>query len=127
MDDFRAGLEAQLSKRTTLNGAYTFQWLKFDDERAPSPASGLERGGHAHGAVAEIDHVLGPRLTVGAEYEMRHATVDEVREFDVQNALGTVDWRLDERLTLSGGAGYAWLATNRTDEHAQRPGLPRRV
>ena len=42
---------------------------------------------------------------------MRHATVDEVREFDVQNALGTVDWRIDQRLTLSGGAGYAWLAT----------------
>ena len=63
-----------------------------------------------------------PRVTVGAEYEMRHATVDQVREFDVQNALGTVDWRLDERLTLSGGAGYAWLATNpATSCAARRP------
>ena len=42
----------------------------------------------------------------------------------MQNALATVDWRLDERLTLSGGAGYAWLATNRTDEPAKRTGLP---
>ena len=122
MDDFRAGLEAQINKRTTLNGAYTFQWLEFDNTEAPSPVlEALERGGHAQGAVVELDHVLGPRLTVGAEYQMRHATVDEVREFDVQNALGTVDWRLDERLTLSGGAGYAWLATNRTDQPQSAP------
>ena len=66
MDDFRAGLEAQTEQRTTLNGAYTFQWLKFDNSDVPSPVvEALERGGHAHGAVAEIDHVLGPRLTVG--------------------------------------------------------------
>jgi hypothetical protein len=122
MDDFRAGLEAQMNKRTTVSGDYTFQWLEFDNSNVPSPVvEALERGGHAHGAVAEIAHVLGPRVTVGGEYEMRHATVDQVREFDVQNALATVDWRLDERLTLSGGAGYAWLATNRTDDRQSAP------
>jgi hypothetical protein len=104
MDDFRAGLEAQMNKRTTLNGAYTFQWLEFDDSNVLSP-------------VVEA----GPRVTVGGEYEMRHATVDQVREFDVQNAMATVDWRLDERLTLSGGAGYSWLTTNRTDDQQSAP------
>jgi hypothetical protein len=124
MDDFRAGLEARVNRRTTVNGAYTFQWLDFEEIEQPIPnpsIEALERGGHAHGAVAEVDHVLGPRLTVGAEYEMRHALVDQAREFDTQNALGTVDWRLDERLTLSGGAGYAWLTTNLTEEGRSAP------
>jgi hypothetical protein len=87
----------------------------------PSPVKALERGGHAHGAFAELDHVLNPRVTLGAEYEMRRGTVDEVREFDVQNALGTVDWRVDERLTLSGGAGYSWLAANLSDDTRSAP------
>jgi hypothetical protein len=112
MDDLRAGVEARLSRRTTLGSDYTFQWLQFDDSDIPSPVEALERGGHAHGAVAQLDHVLGPRVTVGAEYEIRRATVDEARDFDAQNAMATVDWRLDRRLTLSGGAGYSWLATN---------------
>jgi hypothetical protein len=112
MNDLRAGLEARLSARTTASGDYTFQWLKFDDTGFPSPVEELQRGGHAHGAVAQIDHVLDPRLTVGGEYEMRHAIVDQAREFDVQNALATADWRIDQRLTLSGGAGYSWLATS---------------
>jgi hypothetical protein len=113
MDDLRAGVEARLSKRTTVGSDYTFQWLKFGDTGVPSPIEALERGGHAHGAVAQVDHVLSPRVTVGGEYEIRHAIVDEVREFDIQNALATVDWRLDQRLTFSGGVGYSWLETNR--------------
>jgi hypothetical protein len=121
MDDLRAGIEARLAKHTTLNSDYTFQWLKFDDSGVPSPVKALERGGHAHGAFAELDHVLSPRVTVGAEYEMRRGTVDEVREFDVQNALGTIDWRVDERLTLSGGAGYSWLAANLSGETRSAP------
>ena len=121
MDDLRAGIEARLSARTTATGDYTFQWLKFDDTGVPSPVQALERGGHAHGAVGQIDHVLGPRVTVGGEYEMRHAMVDQVREFDVQNALATVDWRIDRRLSLSGGAGYSWLATNADGDTRSAP------
>ena len=124
MDDFRAGIEARLSKRTTLSSDYTFQWLKFGDTGLPSsPTEALERGGHAHGAVAQIDHVLSPRVTVGGEYEVRHATVDQVREFDLRNALGTVDWRIDQRLTLSGGVGYSWLATNHPLPTQSAPGF----
>ena len=120
MNDFRAGIEARLSKRTTVSSDYTFQWLKFGDTGVPSPVEALERGGHAHGAVAQIDHVLSPRVTVGGEYEIRHAIVDELREFDLQNALATADWRIDQRLTLSGGAGYSWLATVERSAHRPR-------
>ena len=119
IDDLRSGLEARLSQRTTLTGAYTFQLVRFDRNEAPPPFDIVDRSGHAHGAVFELDHVLNRRLTVGAEYEIRHATVDQVREFDVQNALATVDYRLSENFALSGGAGYSWLDSNRlTGQHS---------
>jgi hypothetical protein len=112
MDDFRGGIEARLTEHTTLRSDYTFQWLKFDDDDVQSPIDALERGGLAHGVATEVDHVLSPRVTVGARHEMRHATVDNEPDFGVQSAMGTAAWRIDRRLTLSGGAGYAWLATN---------------
>ena len=92
----RAGIEARLSKRTTLSGDYTFQWLKFDDSGVPSPPSRPSSAAATRMAPSPRSITSSGRaLTVGGEYEMRHATVDQVREFDVQNALGTVDWRID--------------------------------
>ena len=52
---------------------------------------------------------------------MRRGIVDEVNEFNVQNALGTVDWRLTERLQLSGGAGMSWLSAARGEEMRSAP------
>jgi hypothetical protein len=121
LDDFRAGVEARLNPRTSMTAAYNFQWVDFDDEEALVTVDGLRRGGHAHGGSAQLEHTLGPRLRVGGEYDMRHATVDVIREFDVMNALATVDWRLSERLELSAGAGYAWLATSETDQRRSAP------
>ena len=78
MDDFRAGLEARLSKRTTLSGDYTFQWLEFDDSDVPSPVEALERAAMRTAPSPRSTTCSAPRVTVGAEYEMRHATVDQV-------------------------------------------------
>jgi hypothetical protein len=121
LDDFRSGLEARFTKRASLTAAYAFQYVNFDEENALVPIDGLRRGGHAHGGSGEFDYAVGPWLTVGAEYDMRRGTVDEIREFDVMNALGTVDWRLAERIKLSAGAGYAWLRTSPADEHRSAP------
>ena len=121
MNDLRTGVEARLDKRTAFTAAYTFQWIDFDDEDALVTVDGLRRGGHAHGGSAQLEHQLGPRLSVGAEYDMRHATVDEIREFDVLNALGTVDWQFTKSLSLSAGAGYAWLKTSIGDQSQSAP------
>ena len=121
IDDFRTGLEARLSSRTSLSGAYVFQWVNFDEDPTTPPSSFLDRSGYANGAEAEFDHVLTPRLTVGAEYDMRHANVGEFREFDIQNAMGTVDYRLGARYSLSGGAGLSWLHTTLTDVGRSAP------
>src|ERR1700754_1460270 len=100
IDDFRSGLEARLSSRTSLSGAYVFQWVNFDEDPTTPPPSFLDRSGYANGAEAQFDYVLRPRLTVGAEYDLRHATVGDFREFDIQNAMGTVDYQLGARYSL---------------------------
>jgi len=120
MDDIRAGFDARLSKRTTLTGAYTYQWIDF--EETPSlVVNGLTRGGHAHGASARLERTLSPRLTLGGEYDLRRGIVDELNEFEVQNALGTVDWRLSKQLQLSAGAGLSWLSADRDTPRQSAP------
>jgi len=121
MDDYRGGLEARLSRHDTLSGLYTLEWLKYDNDGVPSPVANLERGGHSQGAIINLDHVLNARWTVGSEYEARHAVVENARDFDVQTAVGTVDWRLDERFSVNGGLGYAWLATVAGDPGQSAP------
>jgi hypothetical protein len=111
INEFRGGLESRLDKRNTLSTLYTFEWLKYDDSNVGAPLQDLERGGYAHGAIVKFDHVLDPRWTVGSEYEMRQAIVENARDFGVQSAIGTATYQLDERMTVSGGLGYAWLAT----------------
>jgi hypothetical protein len=61
--------------------------------------------------MAVLSHALSSRLSIGGDYDLRYATMNDGRAFDVQNALATVDYRLSQRLFLSGGAGFAWLAT----------------
>jgi hypothetical protein len=121
MDDARAGVEARITKRTTLNAAYAFQWLDFDETQGLLPANGLTRGGHAHGASARLERTLTARVKVGGEYDMRRGIVDQVNEFNVQNALGTVEWRLTSRLQLSGGAGLSWLSAERGEPMQSAP------
>ena len=121
MDDARGGVDARLSKRTTLNAAYAFQWLDFDESQGLLPVNGLTRGGHAHGASARLQQTLTARVSVGGEYDMRRGIVDELNEFNVQNALGTVDWRLTPTLQLSAGAGLSWLSASRGEEMQSAP------
>jgi hypothetical protein len=121
LNDTRSGVQARLNRRTSITAAYAFQWVEFEDEDVVVTVDGLRRGGHSHGGSGQVDYVLMPRVTVGGEFDMRHATVDETREFDVQNMLGTVGWRFSERMELSAGAGYAWLATSQTGERRGAP------
>jgi uncharacterized protein (PEP-CTERM system associated) len=122
LDDLRAGVEARLNPRTSLEAAYTFQWVNFD-EGTIVPIDALRQGGHAHGAFAQAQYFVSPRLAVGGEFDLRHAVLESNREFDVLNAMGTVAWRVTERVDVSGGFGYAWLTTAVTGERRSAPSM----
>jgi hypothetical protein len=119
MEDLRAGVDARFSSRTSLLAAYTFQWLDFANDPQVPDIQEFQQGGHSHGARASLQYALDKTVSLGGEFDMRHATLDARdarvldanREFNTQNALGTVDVRLNQRYELSGGAGLSWLKT----------------
>jgi hypothetical protein len=121
INDFRAGVDSRFSARSSMTAAYVFQWINFDDEHLNPPSSFLDRSGHAHGLEADYAYVFSPRLTLGAEYDLRHANTGGVRAFDTQNAMGTADYRLSPHYSLSGGAGLSWLRTNLSDQRQAAP------
>ena len=85
------------------------------------PSSFLDRSGSANGAEADYNYMLTPRLSVGAEYELRRANVGEIQRFDTQNAMGTVDYHLGPRYSLSAAAGLSWLHTSVIDDRRSAP------
>jgi hypothetical protein len=121
LDDARAGMEAAISPRTTVNAAYTFQWINFENLQ---PIDALRDGGHAHGVIASLEHALTGHLSIGGEYEGRRASVEGPSpDFSMQDALMTVGVQLAKHLELSGGAGYSWLSAREIGETRSAPAL----
>lgn len=119
LNDFRSGFDKRFTQRSSMTAAYTYQYIRFDDEDVL--VDNLRRGGYGHGGSVQYGYRLQPRVSVGGEYDMRRGTVDQTEEFDVMNALATVDWRLTQRVDLSGGFGLSWLKTGRDEQRHTAP------
>jgi hypothetical protein len=84
LDDFRAGIEAALTKHTSIVASYDFQWVEFDHTL---PESAALHGGHSHGGTLALKHRLSERFSLTGNYDLQHATIDQDAQiFDVQNA-----------------------------------------
>jgi hypothetical protein len=105
LEDLRGGIEAALTKRTSMKAAYNFQWVHFDN----SPAfATLLRGGHSHGISVLVTHALTARTSLTADYDRQHATIiGGEGMFDVQNAAASIEHRLTPALRVFGGGGFA--------------------
>ena len=74
IDDLQSGVEAALSKRTTMTATYNFQWVRFDAD--PTFADQL-RGGHSNGGSVSLrrgslqPHRGGRRLQASACARLR--------------------------------------------------------
>ncbi len=120
MNAFRGGFDAALGRRTTLNAAYTSQWIDFEDEDDDAvlpplrPDANLLQGGHSHGAAGELRHRVSQRFAFGGDYTMQRAIVgDGTETFDVQSALAAVEIGLSPSVRASAGYGHAWLSAGR--------------
>jgi hypothetical protein len=119
MNAFRGGVDATLGRRTTLNAAYASQWIDFAEDADAAvtplrPDANLLRGGHSHGAVGELRHRVSPRVAFGGDYTMQRAIVGGGAEtFDVQSALGALEFGLSPSVRASVAYGHAWLTAGR--------------
>jgi hypothetical protein len=107
LDDAQGGIEAALSKHTSLTASYHFQWVQFDQSQA---FASLLRGGHSNGGTMVLHHQLSKRTTFIADYDLQHAQIAQGGGvFDVQNATLGLDRRLSDRLHVFGAVGVSHL------------------
>jgi hypothetical protein len=98
-----AGLEAQLTRRLSLDGGYEFESLQFGDESALNP---LFQGGHLHGANVSSRYQLTETVAVGGDFAARHTVVASgTQPFDIYDGSGTLEVKLTPSVTATGSAG----------------------
>jgi hypothetical protein len=107
LDDLRTGIEASLTKRTSIVASYDFQWVHFDPTAAGSPSL---FGGHSHGASMTVTHVLTPRFALTGAGDLQHATIGAgTQTFDVQNIRGGGEYKLSDLTRVFAEAGISRL------------------
>ena len=117
----RTGIEAALSKQTTLSVGGGFQWVSFDTN--PAYVSQLH-GGHGWGGEASFRHRLSARTSLIADYKMEHATVyQSLESFDVWSSGGGVEQQFSEHFTAFGELGISHLLATVLNESKTGPAI----
>jgi hypothetical protein len=126
LEDLRGGVEAALTKFTSLTGSYDFQMVDFNQD---APGASNLQDGHSHGVSLNVRHLLDAHLAMTADYQYQHAALRENQQFDIQNGWFGVDYQVSESTHLFAAGGISRLfvtlsQTNRTGP-AWRLGLAR--
>lgn len=101
---FSAGFDARLSKFTDLTVKYDNTWVKFDR------VATFLTGGWVNGALAELRRRLTPRLSLGAEYGVRFANLNQgARQLTFHDAGGTLHFNMTEHTSAALEAGVSYL------------------
>jgi hypothetical protein len=124
--DTHAGVNASLTKRTSLSVTYDIQLVGFDHS-----AVGAEplRSGHSQGASVAFRHAIDPRLTFTADYQLTHANTHPIigaagpidRAFDIQNGWAGADYRLSEETHVFAAGGISRLGVTELSEPRTGP------
>jgi hypothetical protein len=106
---FAAGIEHRVTKYVDVNARFENTWVRFDEGALPVPGLVLEDGwiNAVHG---DVRRRLSERLSIGAEYEFRRASVSEAgRTFNFNDVGGLVSYALTEFTRVSAAAGFSTM------------------
>ena len=121
LDGLRTGIEAAVSKQTTVSVGGNFQWVSFDTN--PAFVSQLH-GGHGWGGEASLRHRLSARTSLLADYRMDHATVSQTLEsIDVWSSGGGVEQQFSEHVTAFGELGISHVLATVLNESRTGPAI----
>lgn len=113
--DAGGGFRYDISRRTSLEGSYAFQWVEFVRGNAGDEFVTL-LGGHYHNPGVALMHRLTSRITIGGGWDYSAADLDGGAQiYRVQSALAQASWLATQNTTISGAAGVASLHAVRTD------------
>ena len=110
LNDLRTGIEATLTKRTSLTGTYHFQWVRFDHDTAFGTSL---LGGHNHGGFLTVRHKLSELTALTVDYDRQFSAVEGPETLDVQNVAAGFDHRLSESARIFAAAGISRLSPDR--------------
>lgn len=101
---FAGGIDARLTKYTDLNVRYENTWVKFDRDDS------FLSDGWINSVAANLRRRLSERLSVGAEYEIRKADLEQgQRDIWFQDVGGLVSYAVGPHTTLTASAGLSFL------------------
>jgi|ERR671912_251650 hypothetical protein len=110
------GVEALLTKFTSLKSKYELSWIDFENKET------VLTGGWVNGVRTDVEHRISARASVGAEYSIRFADLNEgTRSMRFHDVGGIASYALGPNTTLSGAAGYSHLADLNLGETRSAP------
>jgi hypothetical protein len=111
-----AGLDARLTKFTTLSTRYDMTWATFDQ------TDEFLNNGTVHSAQAKLGRQLSERLAVAGDYAFRFATLDDdTRRLTFHDTGGTATWVAAPRTRLFGSAGMSTMFDELPQERRTGP------
>jgi len=117
-----AGFTFRAGPRTTVNGAYRFQGVSFEDDIPATGGFGQLRDGYTQSQTVGFMREFSTRLSLGAGGEYRRDNIGEVEyQFEVKTVTGQFSYRLDSTSTIFGGGGASSLESPGTGEGTTAP------
>jgi hypothetical protein len=121
LDDFQTGVEANVTKLTTIAVAGNFQWVAFDEN--PAFATQL-LGGHGVGGDASLRHRLSETTALLADYRFQYAFISQTDQTSaVQTVEGGFEHRFSEFVTAFAELGIARLNATVLGESRTGPSI----
>lgn len=115
-NSFAGSLEARLTRYTDLSVRYENTWVDFERKE------NFLTGGWVNGARAELSRRLNDRSSVGAEYGIRLADLNEgTREITFHDAGGTFRHAIGPHTSFSAAAGLSRLEDRLTGDTRSGP------
>jgi len=109
-NNFSGGVDARLTKFTSLSAQYDLMWVKFDRTEA------FLTGGFVNGFRTNLRQHINERLSVGGEYSIRLADLDKgLRQLTFQDAGGTLEYVLTSHTSVSAAGGVSHLIDRTTN------------
>ena len=113
------GVEAVVARHMTLVADYTLQSVSFDEQ----PGQQLQDG-HEHDLTVSLTRAHSTRLTMGAEYNLRHEVLsDPPDRFNIHQAGVTAEYVLTPTFTVSGLLGVAVLGAGQAHDGSVGPAV----
>lgn len=105
-DDLRGGINADLTKYTSITATYGFEWVQFDRNQ---PLGFNLHGGSSQGGSFDLRRRLTENTSLVADYDLQHALITEGGTFNVQNVSAGLEHQFSTHTRFFASAGLSHL------------------